>query len=83
MTRWTIQAEHTPHGVVYDVMGRGSASRRRRQDCQNLREALSFVLRYGAPGDRVRVEEVDGYARTVNPWGSARRTAAMLAEVDG
>lgn len=84
MTRWTIEADRSPHGITYDVMGKGGRpTRRRKQDLDSLPQAMAFVLRYGQPGDRVRVRGLDGYAHTVDPWGEHRRTlASTLNRID-
>ena len=73
MTRWTIETETTPRGVVYDVMGKGgSAGRRRKQDLDTLEQAVAFVRRYGEPGDPVKLVEADGYRRTLPIWTRRR-----------
>lgn len=72
MTNWTIEAEATPSGIEYDVLGRGSAARKRKQGMESINEAVAFIRRYGQPGDTVRLVEPDGYRRSLDVWARAR-----------
>lgn len=76
MTTWTIETEVNSRGeVVYDVIGRGNAKRRRKQDLDSLEQAIVFVRRYGEAGDTVKLVEPDGYRRSLPVWTRRRFSA--------